>query len=433
MGVLNFSTNEQKDLVLKIAQMDLPTYAHIFKNPEMPEHISLRETNLNRLGVKPEQLEDFHETVCKWREVYQNALYEARKRIDSGLPSSGSQPAQASLPWQERFRTLDQLETGPMKMLIEGFAPWGVNGIGSLSGVAKTWFGLSIAKALTSGKPFLSVYPVTQTQNVLYLIPEMGDRTFRNRAEKMGLPMKATSAPWFRCTTVKDGRIALRDSGLLECIKETKPVIFLDTLVRFNPTDDENSAQQNAKLIANVLFDYQTLGSPGQFFMHHSPKYASDAESMTLENVFRGTGDLGAMCDAAYGLCNDKRKRDNGKEWDAEYFDESKRLTRVLVKCVKPRDFEGPEAFLVQGRPYIDERGDFAVIDGVERRPLEERIVAEIQKNVGITVGALRKQFGTRDDRIKKIAKAAGYEWDGKYWRVALPSLVTADLKKDAF
>lgn len=331
-------------------------------------------------------------------------------------------PAAVIVPWQELFRTLSQLESGPIQMLIEGFMPWGITGIGSLSGVAKTWFGLSLSKALTLGKPFLGVYHVPQTHNVLYLIPEMGDRSFRNRAEKMGLPMNETHDPYFRCTTVKNGRILLTDSSLQTCIKETKPVVFLDTLVRFNAASDENSAQQNTKLLANALFDFQTWGSPGVIFMHHSPKYAGTAESMNLENAFRGTGDLGAMCDAAYALGHDKRKKDNGKDWDEEYLDESKRLTRALVKCVKPRDFEGPEAFLIQGRPYIDERGDFAVVDGTERRPVEERISEAIRFNVGITVGALRKQFGVRDSRIKKIAEQGGFVWDGKYWQRVKPS-----------
>jgi len=333
----------------------------------------------------------------------------------AALSNGNGQPAAEVIPWQEKFRTLGQLETGPLKMLVEGFVPWGITGIGSLSGVAKTWFGLSLSRALTLGKPFLGVYRVPEVHKVLYLIPEMGDRSFRIRAEKMGLPDDER----FRCTTVKDGRILLTDPSLVTCIKETKPVIFLDTLVRFNASNDENSAQQNTKMLANLLFDFQTWGSPGVFFMHHSPKYAADAETMTLENAFRGTGDLGAMCDAAYGLCTDKRKADNGKDWDHEYFSDSKRKTRVLVKCVKPRDFDGPESFIIQGRPYIDQRGDFAVITTIDRTPVEERVIEEIKENVAVKPGALRTKFGMGLGRINRIAKEGGFVWNDEtgYWR----------------
>jgi hypothetical protein len=408
-------TDTQKDILLHFASLDPVRFDVLAREDSKDEHKPYHDELVGRLGITWQELRAL---MPVWRKAYINAVFDAKKRADadSGVTS------QEVVPWQQKFRTLSQLESGPMQMLIEGFMPWGITGIGSLSGVAKTWFGLSLSKALTLGKPFLGVYPVAQRHNVLYLIPEMGDRSFRNRAERLGLPMDETHAPYFRCTTVRDGRIMLTDSSLQACIKETKPVVFLDTLVRFNAANDENSAQQNTKLMANVLFDFQTWGAPGVIFMHHSPKYSADAESMNLENAFRGTGDLGAMCDAAYGLATDKRKKDN-KEWDAEYFDESKRLTRVLVKCVKPRDFEGPEAFLIQGRPYIDERGDFAVVDGVERRSVEERMIEEIRKNVGVTVGALRKQFSMRDSRIKRIAEQAGFLWDGKYWQSVKPEV----------
>ena len=50
--------------------------------------------------------------------------------------------------------------------------PKGVGFFGSLSGTGKTWVGLSVAKALTSGMPLWSVFPVKKPSAVLYLIPE---------------------------------------------------------------------------------------------------------------------------------------------------------------------------------------------------------------------------------------------------------------------
>src|ERR1700677_1319090 len=66
---------------------------------------------------------------------------------------------QAQVPtqvdWHTQFVTIGQLEAGGVKMLVEGFLPEGITMLGALSGVGKTWLGLSLAKPLTPGSPFL--------------------------------------------------------------------------------------------------------------------------------------------------------------------------------------------------------------------------------------------------------------------------------------
>ena len=60
----------------------------------------------------------------------------------------------------------------------------------------------------------------------------------------------------------------------------------------------------------------------------------------------------------------------------AEYIEESRILTRLLVRNVKPRDFEPLDPFVIQGRPYIDEMGDFAVLtDDDDERVSETKMV----------------------------------------------------------
>ena len=63
---------------------------------------------------------------------------------------------------------------------------------------------------------------------------------------------------------------------------------------------------------------------------------------MCLENVMRGSGDLGAMLGACYGVKMLDRKE-----------------CRIQIECVKDRDFEATEPFQLTGRPHIDETGDF--------------------------------------------------------------------------
>jgi hypothetical protein len=410
MSVLNFATNDQKDLILKIAQMELPVYAAIFKNPDTPERVSLREANLNRLGVRIDQLEDFHETVCKWREVFQNALYEARKRIDSGLPSNGSQPAQASLPWQELFRLTESLQDGDLVEYIKGILPEGVTFLGALSGVGKTWFALSLAHALATGEKLFTIHEVPEPCNVLYLSPEVGDRAFRKRLVKL----KLFGNPRFRCQTQMDGVLSLSSSSLETYCKEMQPVIFLDTAIRFNPAADENSASQNAKLLAQDIFKLRKWGAKAVVCLHHSPKYKKKDNWMTLENTLRGSGDIGAMCDAVWGIEHDRRKL-NKKDWDEEYEQESERMTRLYVRCVKPRDFEPVEPFRIQGRPYIDTIGSFVVLAEEQKTPVQ--LVNEtIALSPDLDATKLRKKLGMGYARFSKLAEEAKWKWEETRW-----------------
>src|SRR5215472_9311155 len=109
---------------------------------------------------------------------------------------------QADTPeWRKDFHTVSELEQGDVRMLIEGIMPEGVNFIGSLAGVGKTWVALSMAHALSTGEPFLGKFQVPLAVPVLYLVPEMGSRAFRKRCEAMHLP----DGDMFRCRTLKDG------------------------------------------------------------------------------------------------------------------------------------------------------------------------------------------------------------------------------------
>jgi hypothetical protein len=306
--------------------------------------------------------------------------------------------------WRQKFHTGEQLEQGDVRIYIEGILPEGVTCIGSLSGVGKTWFALSMCRALTTGAKFLGNFPVQERVPVLYLVPEMGERAFRKRLEKMHMPMN----DMFFCQTVGDGVCKLDDAALKEAVTELKPVVFLDTAIRFNTAQDENSAGQNSALLASDLFRLIRWGARAVVCLHHSPKYSGTSEFMTLENVLRGTGDLGAMCDAVWGLQHDKAKDNNGRDWDYIYLDESQQLARLYVKCVKPRDFEPVPAFRVQGRPYIDEKGDFVILDE-GKEGIEDRISEAIEKEPTLSKRALMSRFGVGDLRLTKITNNLGW------------------------
>jgi 5S rRNA maturation endonuclease (ribonuclease M5) len=299
-------------------------------------------------------------------------------------------------PWRRLFKSRDEMEQGPFRFLIENFLPEGSTLIGALPGIGKTWFDLSMAKALTTGKNFLGFFAVPQIIPVLYLVPEMSERAFRVRMEKMGLDKN------FLCRTAKDGLIELNDPELLAAVRDLKPVVLLDTIIRFSKATDENDAAQNRNL-ANAFAGLLHAGAQGVVGLHHSTKASERSAIPTLEEVIRGTGDLSAMVDAVYGL----------QCVDAQAF-------KIRVRCVKARDFEPVPPFEIQGRPYINEIGDFGVLEK-PAQPSEqaevERFVKTVEARPEATYRQIEDATGICKSRVAKVAAKAGWIRSEKLWQ----------------
>jgi hypothetical protein len=232
-----------------------------------------------------------------------------------------------------------------------------------LSGVGKTWVALSMVKALTNGTSFMKVFHVSEPRNVLYLVPENGAKAFRRRATIMGV-----NPDRFWCQTMNDGvPISLHDPMLAAAVKELKPVVFLDTAIRFQTSHDENSATESAQGLAKGIFNIMQMGALGVVGLHHAVKEAAKSkEALTLENCLRGSGDIGAMCDCVWGMQHDRGGEGEGEE----YYLQSQNLTRLFLRCVKPRDMDPkPDDFRIQGRApdgitsYFVTDGDFHVLE----------------------------------------------------------------------
>ena len=91
--------------------------------------------------------------------------------------------------WREVFHTGGELSQREATVFIDKILAEGVTGIGSHSGVGKTWIGLSISHALISGQPLFGKFEVKRKAPVLYLVPEMGGNSFRRRMEKMNISL----------------------------------------------------------------------------------------------------------------------------------------------------------------------------------------------------------------------------------------------------
>jgi hypothetical protein len=308
--------------------------------------------------------------------------------------------------WRDKFHTVEEITDEPTIEYIKGFLPEGITMLGSLSGVGKSLFAFSMAKAITTGKPFLGKYETIKT-DVLYLCPEMGEKLLKKRALKFGL-----SGESFLIASMKDGLDKLDDPHLIEAIKDRQPIVFLDTAIRFSDAKDENASSQNQNGLFKLMKSLILAGAKAVVCLHHSPKSAMK-EQFTLESTLRGTGDIGAMSDACWGL------RWYGNPQDQDEIDESMKLTRFRVKNLKPRDLDPIDEFVVQGRPFIDEQGDFVVTNLNPTMPSQrmtnltehdDDIVSYVKEHPDCSIEQIAEAADCGKTKVYRRLRALGWE-----------------------
>ena len=231
----------------------------------------------------------------------------------------------------------------PVSFAIDGFLQeQGITLIGGLSGHGKTLIMLAMVRALLEGSKLFHHFAVkTPATKVIYLIPECGLGPFAHRLKLFGL-MEYVRDGRLICRTLSKKPISLSDPLLLRHVPGAD--IFLDTAVRFKEGDENDAGENNE--FAERLFNLQRAGARTITGAHHSPKSFSKDSFMSLENILRGTGDIGAMLCTCWGV----------RQIDAE-------RNRVYVQNVKPRDFLPCQPFIIQGRPSIDETGYFELTE----------------------------------------------------------------------
>jgi DnaB helicase-like protein/AAA domain-containing protein len=269
--------------------------------------------------------------------------HESFNRLQSSN-SSTREPA----GWIDVFHAFADFESAPpLRFAIDGFLQNdGATMIGGLSGHGKTLALLSIVKALLSGKGarLWDLFDVVENAlRVIYLIPECSLPPFKHRLQLFGL---------YKFLRDDDGRLLVRtlskgptphlsDPRILFAAKGAH--VILDTAARFGE-GDENSAGDNMRGLASDIFALLESGARSVIAAHHSPKPFARENVMRLENVLRGSGDIGAMLTTAWGI----------KQLDATE-------NIIHVENLKPRDFQPCQPFQIIGRPFIDDTGDFAL------------------------------------------------------------------------
>lgn len=242
-----------------------------------------------------------------------------------------------------------------------------------LSGHGKTLVLLSIVKALLSGRKLWGQFKVREkAMRVVYLTPESALIPFNHRLKLFGLDRYTQDGRLLVHTLSKGLAPRLDDHRILDAVNGAH--VFLDTAIRFGE-GEENSASDNQAGLGKQVFIILGAGAETVIAAHHSPKQFAKEHTMTLENMSRGSGDIGATFATAWGI----------RQLDPE-------RNILHIQNLKPRDLKPCGPFQIVGRPYIDTERDFRM----HKKPGECGVLAE----------EMRSHVGTAGKRSQQKAKA---------------------------
>jgi hypothetical protein len=284
----------------------------------------------------------------------------------------------------------------------------------------KSFLALSVAKALTTGQALFGRvgYEVPEPVSVLYLAAESGDGALKLRCEKMKI---TKDKKMFVARTLSQGLMPELNSTLIEeVIKDIRPVVILETLIRFNDGTDEDSSTQNRKL-AEALFRLIAWGAKAVIGIHHSRKDL-DKKRPTKEMAVRGSGDGLAMVDCVWLVMQDSHLHQGGKGptevevvgWGRDFSPTPIRLALTRKKTEEDRfEFapgvvscinEGGDFVWVQKSQKLDSDAPSASTDQIDKAV--QRLVTE---NPTISRKELIEQTGYTEKRVKNALKRLGY------------------------
>jgi hypothetical protein len=182
-----------------------------------------------------------------------------------------------------------------------------INWVGALPKHGKTWLFLFIAQSLLTGENLFGDERFSiqiASKRVVYLIPEVSARSLRKRLHLLGLMehvFDKDTNPGGRLhirTLSKGGTLSLRDVTLLSGVEDAD--VFLDTAIRWIQGDENSAADM--KILSESIFGLITAKARSIWCAHHAPKGFESQTFMTLQNMFRGSGESGAGLTNAFGM-----------------------------------------------------------------------------------------------------------------------------------
>jgi len=261
----------------------------------------------------------------------------------TGLPVPPAKPETGPVDWRSHWHTADEMENAPeLTFLIDGIMHVeSITGLAAPAGQRKSLIALNIAHALLTGEPLFGQFSVTEKpKRVLYLCPEMGLRSFRKRARAIGLMPYMGKTFFCRTMNVDDADhpLALDD---LTADELDGAVVIVDTAIRYikGNESDSQDMREFAKTLYRLIPHGDQPGAAAVLVLYHSGKgVVKESNELTLENVLRGSSELGAALTCCWGT----------KLQELDDPTESIFHAHSYIRCVKPRDFEDePKAFEV--------------------------------------------------------------------------------------
>jgi hypothetical protein len=248
--------------------------------------------------------------------------------------------------WHGVFNSKSDFEAaGDLKPVVVGFINKNeVNGYAALQKHGKSWVLMSLMKAFLTGADHWFEYQIPQSgreefSRIVYFVAEVGLSSVMDRLKKMGLAGYLDTTLFIRTSAL--GVPDLEDRLVMEACEGAD--VFLDTLIRFLDGPENNA--ETIKAFATKVFCIKDLARTCHIACH-TQKMFQNAEHMD-PSMFRGSGDVTAFLTNGWGL----------KQTDST-------SNRIFVKGLFGRDLNvDDEQFVVEGRPWINDTGDFKLIE----------------------------------------------------------------------
>ncbi len=242
------------------------------------------------------------------------------------------------------FDTPEEIKNAPpLSFAIEGFLQTdGATVVAGLVENYKTLVSLSVCKALLDERLTMlwDTFAIQQkAEKIIYMIPESARGPFRTRLELMGLMPYLDNRRFLTRTLNKGPILALQNPRLLAGVRGAH--VFVDTGVRFM-TGAENEAGDAARGLSADILALVAAGAASVVVLLHSPKSFETQTYMGIENMVRGSSELGAPFATGWGL----------RQLPGDI---------AHIECIKHRDFDPCGPFQLLARPSIDEKHDFTL------------------------------------------------------------------------
>jgi AAA domain len=318
--------------------------------------------------------------------------------------------------WRKAFHSFSDFRHAPkLTFAIDGILPnEGITLIAGLSGHGKTFIMLEWARLLLSTREDKKLWGHFKVKDVsdrrvIFLTPEISITPFKHRVKKFKLMPHVRRGSLLVHTLSKGPTPELDGERILAAVAGAD--VFLDPAIRFGE-GEESSARDNEEGLAKDLFGLLHAGARSITVSQHSPKKFAKENVMTLENVVRGTGDIGAMASAVWGI----------KQIDKE-------KTIIHIECIKARDFKPCGPFQIIGRPSIDQEGHFRM----HKEPGECGTLANERSRGGARPEARERKKNKKRllrDLLEKYPKLTSAELEAKFYKRHKINVAAATIRK---